>query len=61
MKTVITTRIQNCYATKQVYWNSFLKGEPREDSQGGEQLQRPIAPKTNLLRDAEVTGHPRIT
>ena len=57
---MITTRIQNCHAAKQVYWTSFAKGEQREDSQDGKQLQRPIAPKTNLLRNAEVTGRPRI-
>eukprot|EP00957_Ditylum_brightwellii_P051004 3867879-Ditylum_brightwellii.AAC.1 len=39
---------------KQVYWTSFLKGRPREDSRDGEQLRWPIAPKTNLLRNAEL-------
>ena len=53
---MITTRIQNCYTTKQVYWTSFIKGEQREDSQDGKQLQQPIAAKTNLLKKAGATG-----
>jgi hypothetical protein len=58
---MITTSTQNSYAIKQVHWTSFLKRRPREDLQDGEQLQRPIAPKTNLLRNAEVTGCPKRT
>ena len=58
---MITTRIKNCYATKQVYWTSFAKGEQREDSQDGEQLRWPIAAKTNLLKNVEETGCQRIT
>jgi len=58
MRTVITTRIKIVYATKQVYWTSFSRREQREDSQDGEQLQRPIAAKTNLLKKAEATGRP---
>jgi hypothetical protein len=57
---VITTRIQNRYAIKQVYWTFFLKGRPREDSQDGEQLRWPIATKTDLRKNAEETGRPRL-